>query len=74
MTERPPRSHDDLDLSEDSAAEATAGLSDWEHGFIDAYLFLHQVHGEPTHEELNRAMHALEHYSHTHHRRAPTRR
>jgi hypothetical protein len=70
MTE-PPAKASDLDLSDDTAApDEPAGLTEWEHGFIDAYLYLHHVHDEPTHEELNRAVHALEHFIHTHQPRA----
>ena len=47
--------------------ESSDELGEWEHGFIEAYLFLHEVRGEPTHEQFVAALHALERYLDSHH-------
>ncbi|MEO7774530.1 MAG: hypothetical protein ABIT61_07515 [Steroidobacteraceae bacterium] len=37
------------------------------HGWIDSYLYAHGVDGEPTDRQLCDAVHALEHFLHSHH-------
>jgi hypothetical protein len=59
-------------MARESGAKATEPddeLGDWEHGFLEAYLYLHGVEGEPTHEQFLAALNALERFVQTRHPR-----